>query len=903
MKAKHLFKTFWIPSLIVGLGFACSTSAFWTVKQTVLSHANTYGLLILSFCLLSTHGSKIRLIRFGFATLGISLCIFRLWWFLQQPKATTLFQFWGPTFLWNDLNLLPISFAIGGLIFISFYVIEEIYWPHQVKKDRVLTSFAALFAFSFVSVGVMRPFFKGSEGFYILSLTRLQPFDAFCVQALASFYMFEAWRAYHRQFSLYRTSLSLALAGGCILAFVTSGIEKQIYTVTINQMERKIIEIQEALREESEHRISIISVFTDYLLTVPSPTEEKLNSMMRKLNSQSEILPPSVYFFDRNLELKWVYQNNKFYWGRAAQTELVGRKSFFVNYLSQQNEPHQILHRNGSDGRSVSFANRLQKNGRMLGYLVFEEQLNHHLKFFFKKASFGPFLTDISFADNHSIIRSNEVANFFVTSEGTLDYLGVPLKVILRPGRSLAINSVLIPQLSLIVVGILIISALIYTIYVNRKRVIDVEKEVLDRIQELKLLKEEADQAKLFAEHASYVKSQFLANMSHEIRTPLNVLLGASELLSETELTLEQKKYVQMFQTSGRHLLGLLNDIIDLSRIESGQLETEKISFDLNRTLEFVRNLFSLKAQEHGVSFEVEKIGIPLTVRIGDPLRIRQILVNLIGNAFKFTKQGSIRLIVSEPYPNQIRFTVEDTGVGIPAEKQKEIFDTFQQGDVSFSRKHGGAGLGLAISRNLSELMGGSIELVSELGKGSKFIVEIPLPAATLKPTVTNDTKAGLLLNSDRSSQTEGHLVSEKPSETPNHFSTKRVLLVDDSDDNRFLVKLFLEKSSFEIVEAQNGEEAVRLAQRQSFDLIIMDMQMPVLDGYEAVKQIREWEAQLPDHKSTPILALTAHGTSTERAKCLDIGCTDYLSKPVTKSLLTSRISHLTSPVSLERIL
>ena len=467
-----------------------------------------------------------------------------------------------------------------------------------------------------------------------------------------------------------------------------------------------------------------------------------------------------------------------------------------------------------------------------------------------------------------------------------LDFLGEPLILTVTPNRSLALSTVYLPQISFMAIGILITIVLVYTVYVNRKRVHDVEKEVQDRIRDMKILKEEADRAKLIAEHASYSKSQFLANMSHEIRTPLNVLLGASELLSETQLNHDQKKFVEMFQTSGKHLLGLLNDIIDLSRIESGQLETEKISFDLLKTLNFVENLFSLKAQEQGLKFYIETNAINSAVRRGDPLRIRQILVNLIGNSFKFTKNGSVSLTVQELGPELIQFVVHDTGAGIPQEKQKEIFETFQQGDVSMSRKHGGAGLGLAITKNLCELMGGTIELKSTEGEGSEFIVQIPLPITTEAPIKMESQELSDIVEAED----VGDSTQEWNGKTP----SKKVLLVDDSDDNRFLVKLFLENSHFDITEAKNGQEAVALVKENSFDIILMDMQMPVMDGYEAVKTIRLHEKALGEFSKVPILALTAHGTSIEKNKCLEIGCSDYLSKPVSKNVLIHRISDLT---------
>lgn len=878
-RINRLIDIFWMPSLLLGLGIFASLFSLFRGHQTHITHPNVFGLLLLALCFLSTNGSRIRNMRLFFAISGLAFAVFRIWWFFSAEISDSRYGSWYSNPFTSDFTILPLNYAIGVIAFLLFQIFEEIY--ETPRNRRIWTSVSCILTFTFVTIGTLRIFFSHGEGFYIYSLSRVLPLDAIVIQFFTSYYIFKAWIYFYRHWSLYKISLFIAAAGGFMLAITTTGIEKQIHTVIQNQMERKVVDIETAFHKNVSERLSIISIFGDFLNNVPNPTETQIYATMSKLNS-SGMDAPAVYFFNQRFELKWIFRDNRFLWGSQAQAQFRNRKEVLTQYLQQLSMGRKYLTQNTPQGLTVSFSSPLVQNKKLAGYLVFEDLIQPRIQMFFSKNDFGPFTINVSTSDGTQLLGPSNYIKPIVFVRSDLDFLGETISMQISPTRQLAINTVLIPQLSFIAVGLLVLGILIYTVYINRKRVLDVEKQVQDRVKELKVLKEEADHAKLSAEHASYAKSQFLANMSHEIRTPLNVLLGASELLSETTLNTEQKKYVEMFQTSGKHLLGLLNDIIDLSRIESGQLETEKISFDLIRALHFVHNLFSLKAQEQGLQFVVDTQNIKHIVRRGDPLRIRQILVNLIGNSFKFTKTGTIKLLVGELDSEVVEFVVEDTGSGIPEDKQKEIFETFQQGDVSFSRKHGGAGLGLAISKNLCELMGGTIQLESTPGVGSKFTVRIPLP-------VTADTP----VRSEPLEETGDVIVDTLPdSSSP----VKNLLLVDDSDDNRFLVKLFLENSPYKITEAKNGEEAVDFVKHKPFDIILMDMQMPVMDGYEAVKIIRQFEKVQGEVKKVPILALTAHGTTVEKNKCLEIGCTDYLSKPVSKNTLLHRISDLTSP-------
>ncbi len=875
-RIQRLIDLYWQPSLILGLGLLASTISLLSDHQSYLYRPNLYGLLLLSLCFLSTHGSRDKKARLFFAFTGLLIAILRLWAFFTVEPFEQLFFHWINNPWMKDMTLLPLNYAVGASGFYLFQIIEEIYF--SPRNRRIWTGIAGLLIFSYVSVGTLRPLFHNGKGYYLFSLARVQPYDALCIQALMAFYFFRTWYLFKRLWDLIRIPLIVSALGAALLAISVTGIEKQIYTIMQNEMDRKITDIQAALQKNIEERLTLISIFGDFLNADTHPTEEKIYNLMDKLNTSDTDAAPTVYFFDPSYNLKWIYRDNQLLEGDFAQLEILGRKHIFIDYLQEMNRGGpKYLPQITDEGHSVCFSSRVLHNNKTLGFLIFEDLVQPRIESFFSKNDFGPF--NLYVMTQEGLPFYNELPPYrpSVALQAKLNYLDEPLLLTITPNRSFAINTVLIPQVAFVFVGLLVIVVLIYTIYVNRQRVRVVEREVQERVQELKVLKEEADRAKLMAEHASYAKSQFLANMSHEIRTPLNVLLGASELLAETSLDPEQKKYVEMFQTSGKHLLGLLNDIIDLSRIESGQLETEKISFDLAQTVDFVRNLFSVKAEEQGLTFIVDSSRLTQKVRTGDPLRIRQILVNLIGNAFKFTKSGTVRLTIIEMAGSAVQFWVEDSGTGIPENKLNEVFETFQQGDASFSRKHGGAGLGLAISKNLCQIMGGNIELQSKVGVGSKFIVTIPLPLSTEPPSPAYS------------------LPIVEPPEEASSSTIQNILLVDDSDDNRFLVKLFLQNSHYHISEAKNGEEAVDMVKRKPFDIILMDMQMPVMDGYEAVKIIRQYEDLRGQDKRVPILALTAHGTGLERTRCLEIGCTDYLSKPVSKKALLHRISDLTT--------
>ena len=388
-------------------------------------------------------------------------------------------------------------------------------------------------------------------------------------------------------------------------------------------------------------------------------------------------------------------------------------------------------------------------------------------------------------------------------------------------------------------------------------------------------------EATLKADEASRAKSEFLANMSHEIRTPLNGILGFTDMLlrdGDKIDAADRKEWLEVIHESGQHLLHLINGILDLSKVEAGQLDVEKTECNPTGIVSDLASILRVQALEKQIKLDIEFDGpLPKTI-LTDPTRLRQILTNLIGNALKFTREGSVivttRMETREDDNADLVFTIADTGPGIPAEKLETIFEPFSQADTSITRQYGGTGLGLAISRRFAEALGGSLTVESEPGEGSTFILTIPI--GSVRNIEICDSFSTESVRSERTISSQ---------ETPSGRLSGHVLLVDDGQTNRQLIELILSRAGAEVTTADNGHRSLTLAARNAYDLILMDMQMPIMDGYTATQKIREFGI------TTPIIALTASAMKGDRERCLAAGCDDYLTKPVEIDALLSLAS------------
>ncbi len=443
------------------------------------------------------------------------------------------------------------------------------------------------------------------------------------------------------------------------------------------------------------------------------------------------------------------------------------------------------------------------------------------------------------------------------------------------------------------------------------ERVAERTAEVTNVNQRLEASVEHAQELAFCADHANRAKAEFLANMSHEIRTPMTAILGFADALLDDDLRpSERLEAAHTIRRNGDHLLEIINDILDLSKIEAGKLEVERIRCSLVKLLQGVKGLMAVRAEAGQLSLELEYDGpIPETIHT-DPTRLRQILINLIGNAVKFTNEGGVRVVtglVDKDTPGpKIRFCVIDTGMGMTAEQVASLFQPFAQADASTTRKFGGTGLGLAISRRLAEMLGGDITVESEPGAGSEFCLTIPtgqLHGVKMIDQASTSVEPAVLDSKGAAGWDQSHWWGPRGAAQAEACGSPtldyRILLAEDCADNQRLISSVLKKAGADVTVVENGRDAVDRAmaavdgRREGdppapFDVILMDMQMPVLDGYEATKQVRD------RGYTGPIMALTAHAMAGDRQKCIDAGCDEYVSKPIDRPKLIRTIDSLT---------
>ncbi len=408
----------------------------------------------------------------------------------------------------------------------------------------------------------------------------------------------------------------------------------------------------------------------------------------------------------------------------------------------------------------------------------------------------------------------------------------------------------------------------------------NLEEKVRQRTRTIEEQKQALEEQSLMLQKYAKQQEQFLADTSHEIRTPMNAILGFTKLLLKGELTDKQKQYIQNIETSAENLLVIVNDILDLSQIEHGKLNIERIPFDLKDSIQKAFNTMTEKASQKAIDFQIHLDDKLPKVVMGDPVRLNQIIINLLGNALKFTEKGKVELIVKRckskeetPDLSAILLQIKDTGIGISKEKQDRIFDKFTQSDADIFRRFGGSGLGLAITKKLVNLLKGAISVDSEIGKGTTFSLMFQFEEVDKLRLLKRQSKAKEVSHEE--------------------LRGLHVLVVDDNQLNKVMAVEMLKSLNLpmKIETAHNGSHAIELIGEKNYDIVLMDLRMPDISGMEATKFIRQ---ELPEpFKSVPIIACTANASKSEEKKCLEMGMNDYLSKPFMPEQLFEKISTL----------